>query len=256
MSTLRIRPFALSAALVFAPAIAAAQRADSTSILKVSVHAEQGGQALAGANVELLGMARAQNADTAGVANFRNVQPGPVIVQIRRLGYADERFTLNVPPRDTVSVDVDLQTAAVRLAGVRATARYSSALRQTGFFERQASGIGSYAMRAQWERRGRLEVSDIVRRMRGVRVVRTGDGRTLIVPSRPLSSLGGCGSVQLYIDGNLTTFDPASDDIDKLVNLSEVEAVEVYAGPSEVPSQYNQTGSACGVVLIWRMAPR
>jgi hypothetical protein len=256
MNTPRIRALAAAAALVLVPAVAAAQRADSTSTLELKIHAQDGGQPLVGANVELLGLARAQNADSGGVVRFRNLPPGPMIVQVRRLGYGDERFMLNMSPRDTVSVEVDMQAAAVRLAEVRATAQYSSALRQTGFFERRASGIGSYAMRTEWEHRGRLEMTDIVRRMRGVRVVRTADGRTIIVPSRPLSSLSGCGSVQLYLDGNLMAFDPARDDIDKLVNLSEVEAVEVYAGPSEIPSQYNQTGSACGVVLIWRMAPR
>lgn len=253
----RFRALAVAAALMLLPVAAAAQ-ADTTSTLQVVIHAQEGGGPVAGANVELLGRARAQNADSTGTVRFRNIPPGPLIVQIRKLGYGEERFPVQVSARDSLTIEVDLETAAVRLAEVRATARFSSSLRNTGFFERRASGIGSYASREDWQRRGRLEVSDVIRRMRGARVVRTSDGRNILIPTRALASIGGgCATMQVYVDGVMLAFDPSSDDIDKLVNLSEVEGVEVYAGGSETPAQYNATGSSCGVVLIWRTtAPR
>ncbi|HET7462244.1 MAG TPA: TonB-dependent receptor [Longimicrobium sp.] len=250
------RGFALAATIALIPAAAAAQQRDTTGAIQVVVHAEEGGGPVAGANVELMGLGRAQNADSAGVARFRNLPPGPLLVQIRKLGYGAERFPVTVVRGDTVMVEVDLQTEAVRLAEIRATARSGSALRNTGFFERQAAGIGSYAMRSQWEGRGHLEVSDVVRRMRGIKVARTGDGRTLLLPSRPLASLGGCSTAQVYVDGVQLNFDPRHDDINQMVSLSEVEAVEVYAGGAEVPAQYNMTGSSCAVVLIWRRGAR
>lgn len=247
------RLVALAAALACAPAAAAAQ-ADTASTLQVIIRSEEGGRPLAGANVELLGMARAVNTDSAGVARFRNVRPGPLLVQIRKFGYGQERFPVVVGMRDTISVEVDLQTEAVRLAEVRATARVSSSLRNTGFYERQRSGVGSYATRDQWAGRGRLELSDVVRRMRGIRVARTDDGRTLFLPSRPPASLGGCSSAMIYVDG--VPLHVGNGDVNQLVALSEVEAVETYAGPAEIPAQYNATGSACAVVLIWRSGSR
>lgn len=246
--------FAIVAALLLVPAAAAAQQRDTTGALQLTIHAEEGGGPVVGANVELMGLARAQNADSTGVVRFRNLPPGPLLVQIRKLGFGAERFPVTVVRGDTIVVEVDLQTEAVRLAEVRATAPYSSALRNTGFFERQRAGIGTYATRTQWEGRGRLEVSDVVRRMRGIRAVRTGDGRTLLLPSRPLASLSGCSLAQVYVDGVQLAFDPLHDDINRLVPLDEVEAVEVYAGGAEAPAQYNATGSSCGVVLIWRKA--
>ena len=247
---------ALAAALACTPAAAAAQ-ADTTSTLQVTIRAHEGGEPLAGANVELLGLARAVNADSAGVVRFRNLPPGPLLVQIRKFGYGAERFPVTLSARDTVAVEVDLQTEAVRLAEIRATARTSSSLRNTGFFERQASGLGSYATRAEWEGRGRLELSDVVRRMRGINVARTSDGRTLFLPTRALSSVvGGCNSTMIYVDGMPLTVDPRFDDVNQLVSLAEVEAVEAYAGPSEIPAQFNGTGSACAVVLIWRRTTR
>lgn len=250
------RRLAAVAALALTPAAVAAQQPEATGAIQVMVHAQEGGGPVAGANVELMGLGRAQNADSAGVARFRNLPPGPLLVQIRKLGFGAERFPVTVVRGDTMMVEVDLQTEAVRLAEVRATARYSSALRNTGFFERQASGLGTYATSAQWEGRGHLEVSDVVRRMRGIRAARTSDGRTLLLPSRPLASLSGCSTAQVYVDGVQLAFDPRRDDINQMVSLSEVEAVEVYAGGSEAPAQYNMTGSSCAVVLIWRKGTR
>jgi hypothetical protein len=79
-------------------------------------------------------------------------------------------------------------------------------------------------------------------------------GRSLLVPSRPGASLNGCAGVQIYVDGVQLHVDGRYDDVNDLVPLSEVEAVETYAGPSEIPPQYNATGSACAVVLVWRRA--
>ena len=31
----------------------------------------------------------------------------------------------------------------------------------------------------------------------------------------------------------------------------ELEAVEVYRGPSETPVEYQGTGSGCGVMMLW-----
>jgi hypothetical protein len=254
LSTLRIRPALALAAAVFAslPAPAAAQ-ADAPATLHVIVHAHQGGAPLAGARVEVLGARVAANADAGGVARLAGVRPGPAIVSVHKLGYGDERFPLNVAPGDTVSVEVDLESQAVRLAEVRATALHSRALTESGFFQRQRTGIGSYAMRMDWEHRGRLEFTDIIRRMRGIRVARTDDGRTLLVPGRGGLSLSSmCSGVLLFVDGVRVNVDGRYDDVNQLVPLSELEAVETYAGLGEIPAQYNETGSACGVVLAWR----
>jgi len=249
----RIRRLALATALAFVPAAAAAQ-ADSTSILRVAIRAEEGGAPVAGARVELQGLHLAANTDAGGVARIAGVPPGPVLVEIRKLGFGAEHFPLVVHARDTLSVEVDLQTVAVRLAGVTATAQFSRGLRESGFFQRKTMGIGAYALRTEWEGRGRLAFGDVVRRMRGIRVGLTADGRSLLVPSRPAASLSGCAGVQIYVDGVQLHVDGKYDDVNNLVPLAEVEAVETYAGPSEIPPQYNATGSACAVVLVWRRA--
>jgi hypothetical protein len=43
---------------------------------------------------------------------------------------------------------------------------------------------------------------------------------------------------------------PNRYDIDSL-RWQDVEAVEIYAGPAQVPPQYGGAHSACGIILFW-----
>lgn len=36
-----------------------------------------------------------------------------------------------------------------------------------------------------------------------------------------------------------------------LIHPSEVKAVEIYRGPSEIPGQYLDSNARCGIILIW-----
>ena len=247
----RRRLAALAAVLAAFPAAAAAQ-ADAGGTLRVVIRAHQGGAPVAGARVELLGAHRAANTDAAGVAILA-VPAGPAIVSVHRFGYGDERFPLNVPAGDTVTVEVDLQAEAVRLAEIRATAVRSRVLVESGFLQRQRQGIGTFATRADWRGRGRLQFTDVVRRMRGIRVARTEQGNTVLLSSRGAISMSSlCSGVMLFVDGVEVMSDSRYDDVNNLVPLAELEAIETYAGPAEIPPQYNRTNSACAVVVAWR----
>ena len=63
--------------------------------------------------------------------------------------------------------------------------------------------------------------------------------------------------MSVYVDG-VRIWAPGTDDppdFDRLRN-NQYEGVEVYRGPSELPTQYQGTGAACGAILLWsRMSP-
>jgi hypothetical protein len=58
---------------------------------------------------------------------------------------------------------------------------------------------------------------------------------------------------QIYVDGMLMAIRTPRDQADlfRQIPPSDVEAIEAYPSPSSIPVEYNTTGSACGVVLIW-----
>ena len=42
-----------------------------------------------------------------------------------------------------------------------------------------------------------------------------------------------------------------AEQLDLLVHPDNVAAIEVFPSPAGVPVQYNNRGSACGVILVW-----
>jgi hypothetical protein len=40
-------------------------------------------------------------------------------------------------------------------------------------------------------------------------------------------------------------------DVDQVLSVNEIEAVEAYASAASMPVEFNYTGSACGVIAFW-----
>lgn len=40
-------------------------------------------------------------------------------------------------------------------------------------------------------------------------------------------------------------------DIDAIVPLSDIEAIEAYGTAAGLPAEFNRPGSACGVIVFW-----
>jgi hypothetical protein len=230
----------------------------------VRVRAEDGGAPLAGAQVELLGTRRVATANGAGVALLRGVPAGPTLFEVRKLGYGSEHFTVNVAAGDTLGIDVDLQAAPVRLRGVRATATARNpTLQDNGFYDRQQMGLGTFLTGRELERYPGARFTSAMRTVPGVRVVRYSprqggrrgpsnrSGMDVDEQYRITSSRSSAGSgapdcfMDVYVDG--LKYDQSLDSFP----VSEVEAVEVYRGPSEAPPQFRNAASRCGVVVVW-----
>jgi hypothetical protein len=59
--------------------------------------------------------------------------------------------------------------------------------------------------------------------------------------------MGSC-TPPVFLDGIPVMSD---GDLDALVLLRDVEAVEVYRGSAELPLQYGGSNGACGAIVIW-----
>ena len=109
------------------------------------------------------------------------------------------------------------------------------------FFQRRATGRGSYL--APWEiaEIPASRVTDILRTMRGV----------LVSPDRfgsRVSVTRGCqDEPTVFLDG-IEIRDP---DINGLLQPGDVNAIEVYNNAAQIPPQYERGTSGCGVILFW-----
>jgi hypothetical protein len=110
----------------------------------------------------------------------------------------------------------------------------------SGFYERRENGFGITLTRDEIVQRNPNRVSDLFYGIPGARVVlprRFGQSPTVLLR-------GNCVP-QLVVDG--APFNMPIP-IDEVLNVSELEAVEVYHGAS-TPMRYS--ASTCGTILAW-----
>lgn len=246
--------------------------------------------AIAGAEVVLTPRNNRTVTDAAGEFRFDGVTAGPVVLHVRRIGFAAESLGVELPL--VAPIDIELREAAQPLDTVSVTGREATIPRGklTGFHERKHMGIGRFLEEADIEKLGSRRLADIlVARIPGLKTVRSGKGgsatyigtvrmapRALLgapaagggssVPGSALSTRGPRVTAcfpDVYLDGAVVYSSGSEDmlppgmsadavlfDVNS-VNPTHVAAIEFYAGAAQMPAQYNRTGSACGALLIW-----
>jgi hypothetical protein len=260
------------AVLLCALACSATLHAQQTAGLAIRV-VDAADAPVADAQLQLLGTRFAGRADQAGWIRLQGLPAGPALLRISRIGYASLETTVSLAAGATFEADVELASAPVQVERVTARgARENMGLAMSGFYRRKEMGFGVFMTHEDFERNQAKRPSEVFRRMPGVRVVPSGSlGRrgyklqsvsygpslsgsssrgAMSGPSQRGNPDGGGGGsqceMQTYLDGVAVQL----DDIDQ-VRLESLGAVEVYRGPSEVPAEFNRTGSVCGVVLMW-----
>ena len=189
---------------------------------------------------------------TSGSGVFRmnvGAEAGAVHVQAQALGFLTF-FDGPVPmgAGDPVEIVIRLQPRPFSLDSLTVTVeRQSVWLDYTGFYDRDAMGQGYHMDRNRiqdrvWAR----TLADLLRAVPGVTVDNVGGVRL-----RGIASPGGC-PYGVYLDGALVVSPTFPDDgwAVHLIRPEEVDGIEVYRRPGEVPIQYSGSG-ACGVILIW-----
>ena len=135
--------------------------------------------------------------------------------------------------------------SAVVIAPVVVTAEKTE-LDVVGFNARKRAGVGRFMVRAEIERRQPRTVSAIFRNLPGFRV-NTANARSRIQGTRG----GGC--MTYFIDNS--RYRPVlGTDIDDMLPVSEVAAIEVYT-IGTTPSEYSTADRGlCSTVVIWTRA--
>lgn len=129
-----------------------------------------------------------------------------------------------------------------------------------GYYDRKESGLGWYLDREKIERHAFRRITDVLFTVPGVRLYETGFGDREPMFARA----GGWGSLldrgygstcfpRVFLDGMLWSWgEQVPTDIDRLLHPDEVEAIEVYSSPMEVPGRFGGLGAQCGVIAVWR----
>jgi carboxypeptidase-like protein/TonB-dependent receptor-like protein len=217
------------------------------AVLTGTVVDSRTGQPVIGVSVDLNGQPVTAT-DVTGRFRIEGaaVDWGGNVLAFRRIGYDPMEAELWVTEQRTdLDLDIALVPSAIPLAevvveGNRAT--YVEGLTQA-FYRRRRVGYGSFFDKQEIEDFVPRVVTDILRRAPGVRVVSRRGGDWVIRFSR---SIKDCPPL-LFLNGARVSW---ADDVNGLISPYVILGIEVYQG-AQIPVEFNQMGSACGVVVIW-----
>jgi hypothetical protein len=199
------------------------------------------GKPLEGAQVYLVGAAVGARADSRGAFHLSGLPSGTQTVEVRQLSYAPKRYTVDLSPSREGRLTAVMDAKAQVLGTVTVEGKQTSDI--PGFDARAKRGLGTFLNHDEIEKRQSVLTTDLFRTIPGLTV--GFDGTNYVVQSARGS---GC-QVQWYLDGS--PFDNSDNSLDQMIRPDDIEAVEVYKSPSEVPVQFQGQNGSCGTILVW-----
>lgn len=233
---------------------------------------------ISAAHVQAMRLGLSAVTDSLGRFRLTGIPSGEYILTFRAAGFEPDSILVEFGEDESVSKDFFLRPRVTRLAEIEVSAaadRIVSA-KLVGFAERKRIGIGRHLDRAAIARWENHRTSDLMATVPGVDVVAGKSSKAWASGGRAVSP-GKCAMcveridevldredinagarmacyMDVYLDGALV-YNSASRlaplfDLNS-IQVSSIEAIEVYASASQMPAEFNRTGGGCGVVLIW-----
>jgi hypothetical protein len=223
------------------------------------------GSEIAGVEIGVVDGDRTTLSDDSGFFELTGLAPGTVQLAMRHIGYHQRIIRIeNLRPGQRLELSPETpQMAPVEVAvldplvvtGERTELRE---VRLESFFARRDEGFGEFVTREEFEDWHPLEVTDILRRVSGVRILPnphygiSGDSQKYLVrTNRSVLSVRGESCPPLYFLNGAFIGNARDNDIDVVLSTNNIDAIEAYSGPSQMPSAFNMTGSRCGVIAFW-----
>lgn len=246
-------------ALSTLPSPAAAQEVDRNASLRATVVAAEDGEPLEDAHVVVREDGVTLRTDGDGTVFTRNLAPGRKTLEVRYLGRSSVSREIVLLNGRLTSVELSLEVDAVEVPGIEVTAERVYRGKMAGFYERmERSGSGSFVTREELAKLDGRRLHYVFRTMPGVRVVRCSNRRLncyRVLSARATRQLSGDCQPVFYLDNARVPINSMPMGIDEL-NPEDLEAIEVYSGPSSIPARYTGNRSqACGVVVMWTREP-
>ena len=190
--------------------------------------------------------------DSTGAFRIEHVPGAQHRVVVRRIGYTPAevavRFTANRTVKRTIELHRTVMLDSVVVSATR------NAL--PGFDEHRKVGLGQFLTRADVAKFDGRKLPGLLEQLRGLRLTYDASRYAAYVGT---SRLGYVCKAQVYLDGLLIfrggqSMQPPFDV--NTIPPEQVEAVEWYASAGDVPAEYSNLDSVCGVLVIWTRRAR
>lgn len=205
------------------------------------------GSALPGARLVVWGTGVEVTTGSAGTYRMTELPSGTYTVEARAVGFLPQRRAVDILEGADGVADLTLESFGTYLDTVKVTTQRvftSSRLRE--FEERKRAGFGYFMDEDAINKRNPIFMSDLFRMTPGVLIAPGPAGRNRVL-MRATGMQAYC-QPEIFLDGmRVSNID---GDLEAIVNVQDVRAVEVYTRGSNVPAQF-QTLAGCGSMVIW-----
>jgi hypothetical protein len=211
----------------------------------------ESGQPVTDAIIEVWHTGLTGRTDASGRFELASLPVGTHALEVRRIGFAPQQMPVHLASHSPTSVDVVLEKPVRMLDAVRVTARTLYSRRQSEIEQRRRRGFGHFILRDELERSAASRVTDVLRRVPGVRVYTT-QGSDVVTFARGDNMSGPCRPT-VFLDGHRLG---SGENLDFLATVNSLEAIEVYTSGTQAPVEYWSPGG-CGTIVLWtRVEPR
>jgi hypothetical protein len=261
---MRSRRLLLFAAMLVPGAMAA--QSDTTRVMVSGVVIDPLRQPIEGVELLVVGSATSAMSSKAGTFRFFIPANREVLIRVRRPGYRSQLLKVTGEWKGAVL----LEPGVFELPEVQVTAYYAKPARYAGtykyddYFRRRRQGLGHFIDREEIEIRQPMYTSDLFTGRAGIKVTANIPGQTKKFTfarcnERQFSALNGRGGgatprINVYVDGRKITLhraEPGSGngELLDLVDPHDIEMVEIFRGPGELPPEFNDGN--CGAIVFW-----
>lgn len=189
--------------------------------------------------------------DSAGRFDVRNVPSGLVRFFVVATNFPRANVVLAFAAGEEMERVLELDSSAVAaepepqarpIPQVTVEATPLAPLWIRDFERRRGTGRGQYVTRDEIEARNYNRLSDVMQVMRGVTLDCGGGGSGCQV--RMVRAPMQCYP-EYWVDGQLNNaWGP-------VIPVRDIEAIEVYTGPSDTPGEFAGRNAGCGAIVIW-----
>lgn len=194
--------------------------------------------------------------DSTGRFSLRATTGGVFRLTTHHVAFAPLLADVEVGAGAMVELVLKLSVRPTELPAIEVVARGRApdpALERAGFYDRKAGGFGVFRTPEDIERRNAFAPSDHFLSVSGVRV------NYVDIRGKDIRMTRGedpnC-SPRIFVDNVIArrggrNASPGDPILDVLVPARDINAIEIYRSPSEVPAEYGGPDVTCGVVIIW-----
>jgi hypothetical protein len=184
---------------------------------------------------------RALRTDAAGHFAITGLPTGAAQLTVRRLGYHPFDGPVQIGDGGADSLRLVLYVASAELAAIEVREEsLGDSLAPREFWNRRRTNVfGRFIDLADIQGKWVSLPSEILRGLPGVTLIRSNRIGMLV-------RFRGCRP-NLFVDGMRAQ----GAEVDELVSVNDIGAMEVYTSMAGVPPQYTERSNPCGAILFW-----